>query len=141
MVVKIFSTAYCLTVIAWYLYLGDITKTIVVALPFALIVTLFIYFQLKKEMPRSQFEITAANKNPKIGLQDYLEQSLEYFATLNYTIEQLNHQTWKLTPPERAQVMGGDIQIVKDSTFIEIQGPTSTLIILQSILELKKIYL
>ncbi len=92
-------------------------------------------------MPRSQFEINVANKNPQIGLQVYLEQSLEYYATLNYSIEQLNHQTWKLTPPERAQVMGGDIQIVKNPTFIEIQGPTSSLVILQSILDLKKIYL
>jgi hypothetical protein len=123
------------------MYLSNLQQALLVTLPFAIIVTLFIYFQLKKDMPRSQFEINVANKNPQIGLQVYLEQSLEYYATLNYSIEQLNYQTWKLTPPERAQVMGGEIQIVKNATSIEIQGPTSSLVILQSILDLKKIYL
>jgi len=141
MVVKIFTVSFAVIATIWLIYLQDFQKALVVAFPFAMVVTCFIFFHLKKEMGRSSFEINASNKNPRIGLQVYLEQSLEYFAALNYSIKQLNHQSWILTPPERAQIMGGEIHILKDSTFIEIQGPTSALIILQSILDLKKIYL
>ena len=102
---------------------------------------LFAGFHLIRDLQPETFEINQQNKDSQKGLSWYEEMILEQLHAERYIEIERNGTKRIFSPPIRAQVMGGKIELDVQPYWITVTGPRGFVRILSSTLDLKKIFL
>lgn len=116
-------------------------KLLLILLIFFFVLLLFFFTHRKRNTPASELCINPSNKDPKKGLNFYLDEALDYFYSLNYRVEQVSHKEWKLYPPALLSLKWGEAHIIRDELELIIVAPYHNIKHLESLLDLKKIFL
>lgn len=102
---------------------------------------LFAGFHLIRDLQPETLEINQQNKDSQKGLSWYEEMILEQLHAERYIEIERNGTKRIFSPPIRAQVMGGKIELDVQPYWITVTGPRGFVRILSSTLDLKKIFL
>lgn len=123
--------------------LYEIKAALIVSPVFGALFGLFVAGHLERNMKRETLIINSNNKDPNKGLNFYLEEIKEYLFVMRYQQDQIFTQENYVTfsPRPRLKIMGGNVTIKKDPYEIEVEAPVGVIRILESQLDLKKIFL
>ncbi len=97
-------------------------------------------------MKSDTLTINSSNRAPNKGLEEYKQEIDSYLISMRYEkVSQYHRDNNQLvreyTPRPRLKVMGGNIKIITDPYEIFVEAPIGVIRILESQLDLKKIFM
>lgn len=102
---------------------------------------LFAAGHMERNMQVSSFEINAQNKKQELGLSEYEDEIKSYLTVMRYELYKEEGEKTFYRPRPRLRVMGGDVVILRNPYYIEVEAPIGVVRILQSQLDLEKIFI
>lgn len=138
-----FATQICfiLGFLIFFAPFYNIKAALVIGATFGSLFGMFVAGHLERNLKRDKLIINSKNRNPKYGLNYYLQEIEQYLIVMRYQ-ETENEDNYRVfTPRPRLRVMGGNIKLKSDPYEIEIEAPIGVIRILSSQLDLEKIFL
>ncbi len=120
---------------------GLVPGLLLVASAIGFFIALFACSHLERSLRESTLEINTSNKDPRLGLVHYLDETHQILTSLRYQVAHRDNDVFTYEPYARLKILSGPLQVVKSPYDLVITGPHGTLKILASQLGLKKIYL
>lgn len=112
-----------------------------VGLAFGSLLGLFTSVHIGRSLASETFEINATNKDKKKGLSWYENEIISHMHDLRYEL-MVNEKGLKIWQPSpRARIMGGEFKMEVTPYSITISGSRGTVRIMQSILDINKIFI
>lgn len=136
-----FTLSFALIFMVFFLLYGilyNFKLGFVVGCIFGVLFGLFCAGHMERNLKKETMEINSGNKNPQIGLQEYMDDIEEFMYIMRYKRVEETKDQILFQPRMRLKTMGGEVHITKTPYDITINAPVGVIRIFKKQFELKE---